>query len=701
MSADPSFLFNQSFNAMNSYLQSRPTSEKIGNIFLIVWWISGLIEDEYLFILSVVVTSIMYIVGLIESIAKKLPIGSYTGGAFRRFIIGLWANAMYIGGKTPGPETIELDNFSIEVTFISGMVITAFALLWFVTKYFDRIDLNSPFEMNTFYLLIRGLLRGSILFGLLYSLFTPDPTKIEDPYVMVLFIAYLLDPLVAFIQSHYEETLDPVQLSLGFSKLPMTALRDVMISNTFFLIFTISFNGLGDPAPESWKLLRSLYVLLAVVFLVMAMDTIKKHNKNPLGRSVLGTILDKTAQTISNIKIDDRIGYVMDKPHSFKLNKNNSLNVARDSIIIPIGEEKGKIKAIVIGRGENLIKSKKELVSQVLEGVSTVIIPAKQFKQIRKNIIPTRMDQINLDHLQLPSLDTIQMVVDKLAFQLTGWMNELKKGLSSMKLSNYGVSEVDGITNVKLPGIKVIEGKGMTKVDVFGIHVLETPSMTNVRIGDWLTVIEVPKFTFVSMPGITVLDMTSGGTAIDIFGFKVGDGIDATRLDEFKRIILEQMGKFQTQRDQDIGRILVEKNSAALMSMSWDGEFRPMLQGKKDTYGSHPALGTGETSSEKLLTGDISKSPAVITPQFAELTGYGTEKKKKPKKRRSLVSMDLDIAGAKIQVGRAKEEMNKVLEDVQNELEDIKSEINSDKKPTKHSDEEFIDVDYEIVEDED
>ncbi len=663
MSVDSSILLSQSMRSMNSYFKDRPVVENIGGALLFTWWFAGVIEDGYLFLISAFITALIYFTGLFQSIAMHLSISSYSGSALRRLLIGMWANYMYTNGDTPGPETVNI-GIVINISMFMGILTTVYALLWLISKYADKIDNDNFAEINTIYLIIRGISRGVIMLGLLYSTFTKG--ILEYPYFDILFWAYILDPVIIFIQAHNDETIDTTELTFGNTKLPVPALRDAIFTNGSILIFTILFKGLGDPISEMWSLLRTSYILMMVIIFVVAKDFTNKFNANPLKQSVIGNAIYDVKENLENIDLDEKLGYIIDNDLMFDLNKNNSVSIDRNSVIIPIGEHKNKIEALVIGRGQSILKEGEKLRSELMEGITTMIIPKKHMKRITKELIPKRLDMIDFNQLELPSLNDILVLMDQLGFYMGNWLGSIKSELGKIKLSNYGISEIDGVTDIKLPGISVYEANGVNKVEVGSfVSIVETPELTNVRVGNFLTVIEMPKFNFVNLPFMSVLEIEGEGSVVDIMGFKISDGIDVSKLDEFRRIMMTQLDKLD--KKGSLGRILADKNSMAMLNISWEGEFTPLLANKKNNFDMHRLLG----SADNLLTGAVSEFSG-IGPEFIQISGIGS-------------SND-----------------SKVFDSVNDEIENIKSSINSDNEVLTEQDYEKMDYDnqdYEILDD--
>jgi len=119
---------------------------------------------------------------------------------------------------------------------------------------------------------------------------------------------------------------------------------------------------------------------------------------------------------------------------------------------------------------------------------------------------------------------------------------------------------------------------------------------------------------FVSLPGITVLDVHGHGSAVSILGFKISDGLSADKLDEFREVILGQLDRWEMGIDAELGRFLADKSANGLLSVGWDGEFNLLLDSKKKTMGNHLAL-----------EGPTKKGMHYLPPNFDEEIEKDTE----------------------------------------------------------------------------
>ncbi len=703
MSVDPEFVFSQSSKVMSSYFKSQQKFEKIGTLMGTVWFFAGWFEDGLLFFFSMSLTMILLVVGAVDSVIQTRSMGQYSGKAVRRLLLAVWSGGMYSNGDTPGPDTVSFFDLNIEVVLISQVVIASLLVFWFGSRYINEVQ-SADFTVSRFVVIsIRGMLRGAILAAFVYSLFSKN--YIPESLNLYLFIAYIAEPLIYMFFSYLDQTISRADMLFGTSKLPIVALRESLLSNTFLILFTGWFKGIQG---SEWDALRALYLLATIIVFVWSFDVIKEFNRHVLGKNALGQFLEHMPEEINDLNLGDKLGHVIDTSTLISVGKKGDLKLNAGSIVIPVGEIEGKIKAIIIGKGENIINRSGELSSQLMDGVSTAMLSKKEFKKAIKDIIPQRMDTINLENLELPSLETIVNVVSILGNQMSGWIENIKKELGRFQLSNYGISEIDGNENVILPGIKVQTIDDTQIVNVLGmIKVTETPDITTVRIGSWLNVVEVPKFTFVSLPGITVFDLAEGGSAVDIFGFKIGDGISADRLMEFKDALLSQLDRFESHMHSRLGRILADKDANALLSVSWDGEFKPLLEGRDRYFGEHPALGAAVNASRRLMPGyDETTEPGKIieltginpskSPQMTKSTkGIKSIKGIEGIKRKSKidVKIDIDIGRSKSKLKSVKEEMDAISEDI----ESIKKEMNGETE----DDYPIYDADYEIVDDDD
>jgi hypothetical protein len=688
MSIDPEFAFSQSSKLMRSYFGAQRKFERIGTIMGTVWFFAGWFEDGLLFFFSMSLTMILLVIGAIDSVIQTRSMGQYSGKAVRRLLLALWSNSMYISGDTPGPERIPFFGLNIEVVMISQVVIATLLVFWFSSRYISEVQ-SSDFTVPRFTVIsIRGILRGAILAGFVYSLFTKN--YIPESLNIYLFIAYIAEPLIYMFFSYLDQTISRADMVFGSSKLPIVALRESLLSNTILILFTGWFKGIQG---SEWDALRALYLLVTILVFVWSFDVIKEFNRHVLGKNALGQFLEHMPDEISELNLGEKLGHVIDTQTMISVGKKGDLKLNAGSIVIPIGEVQGMIKAIIIGKGENIINQAGELSSQLMDGISTAMISKKEFKKAVKDIIPQRMDNINLENLELPSLETMVGLMSVLGNQMAGWVDNIKRELGRFQLSNYGISEVDGNETVILPGIKVQSFGDTQLVNVAGfIRVMETPEITTVRIGSWLSVVEVPKFTFVTLPGITIFDLAEGGSAVDIFGFKIGDGISADRLMEFKDALLSQLDRFESDMHSRLGRILADKNANALLSVSWDGEFKPLVEGRDRYFGEHPALGAGVDASRRLMPG---YTETAEPRKIIELTGIhpgGSKDIKREKKKRS-VEVNIQIGKAKSKFKSVKDEMDAISDDI----ESIKKEINGEKE----DDYVIYDADYEIVDDDD
>jgi hypothetical protein len=353
------------------------------------------------------------------------------------------------------------------------------------------------------------------------------------------------------------------------------------------------------------------------------------------------------------------MGMVVDKETMVDLSSKAGLKIEPGSIVIPLEETKGKMSALVIGNAQNIVDDGKQKVAERLEGVSTVLIPKKEFKSLSKDYVSQQLANIDLQSLELPSLDQLQQYVGLLATNFGSFVERLSNKLTEIDLSSYGITESENGTEVNLPGIYVNDTKDGTVVRIAGLRVNDFGDTTTVRIGNTLTVVDLPKMSFVSLPGITVMDVNGHGTAVSILGFKISDGIPADKLDEFREVILGQLDRWETGIDAELGRFLADKSASGLLSVGWDGEFNLLLDSKNKTLGNHIALESANKKGMHFLPPNFDEEMEKKTDddiKFIELTGLdptpGPKKKPKPSKPKALpkggkVNVDISVGKEK------------------------------------------------------
>ena len=693
---------NSAMFAMETMLRKTPRHELFGSVLAFCWLLGGLLGDSALFLVSMSLTLVLFTFSLLSNIFNIMKsMGTIHVSSFRRLIIGLLAHWTYTSGKTQGSDTYSIFGSSIPILLISQGAVAYLFLIWMITKYGENIDKNGFQLKSTPFLFVRGLLRGIIL---LCALFAIVNFEIHDFIAIALFGAYIVEPYVYYIWASFNRSISSTDMVLGENRLPTVALRESFLSNLVYLFITMSFHGVKG---SEWDLLRVYYILGFMYFLFASWDDIKKFNQNPLASSLAGEFLQNTPAIMNQIDFSQQKGIVIDKDRMINLGNSINMDIKPGSILVPLEEQKGKVSAMIIGKANQIVEQNGEKVSELRDGISTVLVPASQIKSLKKEFFSQALDKIDFTELNLPDLTQIQNLVSQFSSNLGNWVASISKELKKFDLTNYGVKEIDGMTFVNLPGISVVDGgKDIQSVKVGPIRVLETPNAQIVKIGGFINVLEFPKVSFVSLPGITVVDVPTQGSAVDIFGFKVSDELPAEYLDEFKGAFQQYMSTVEQQVDDQLGKILASDKASISLNMTWDGEFQPLLKGGKGMISGPLELSSG-MDTKSLPPGkqtDKNENKLVSLAGLNELR-EGRSRKHGRRSREDKDKAKLERAQRKlerIQKREAKRDarVQAKLDKISQKLDDTRSEINGDspkeiphKKPADSGD------DYEILDD--
>ncbi len=376
---------------MSPFLGSDNRLELIGTVTALFWLFGGLFSDGILVLASMAISlGIMVYLGILSFIPYLNYHYDLHIAAFRRMIIGFLADLAYRTGANKVTEDLVLFDVTLPVAFISRLAVTSLIVFWFGSRYFDQLrDPNIPGRLYPM-IIARGLLRGAMIAGLLVAMFVrnrgddigPDiEPQLAVPY---LFVAYLIEPFLFGFMQFFNQTMSRVELTVGNARLPSVALKESFISNFFILFFTVRYHGVVG---EEWQLLRVFYLIGAVVSLVYSMDAVKRFKQNPLGTQAIGMFFESTPDILKDLDLEKRMGMVVDKETMVDLSSKAGLKIEPGSIVIPLEETKGKMSALVIGNAQNIVDDGKQKVAERLEGVSTVLIPKKEFKSLSKDYV--------------------------------------------------------------------------------------------------------------------------------------------------------------------------------------------------------------------------------------------------------------------------------------------------------------------------
>ena len=662
----------------NAVTQIKPFFEddtKLG-LFITVssfgWFVGGMLNDGYLYFISCLFSLVLYIIGIILYIN---PVYDYTmnigSTAFRRFAYGGFGYWMYTTGKL-GPETIsDVFGFDIPVLQFSQLILIFFILLWTINRYLDLLVNEEKTLNNIITLGIRSIMKGLILFAAIYAFITKEfiPLWLEIP----LLASYLFEPIFYYLYHNENRTLSTFDMNFGNARLPTVALRETIVSNTIFIIITTNYASVNDP---DWNILRVIHIIVLITLIIISIDSVKKFNQNPLKSTKMGTFLNDNPLDLNNLKVKETGGHLIQKELELKLSKDAKVIIEEGAVVIPIKEEKGYVNALIVGKGQNILTNQKEEISQQMDGITTLMIPKKEIKSIVRDIPKVNLAEIDLSKYGLPSLEVIENSVKLLSVKMAGWVERIRAEIMNVNLNGLGISEQGDTTRVNLGILRVVETPEMTHFNGFGIKVYDTPNAVLVNILNLINVVELPKVTFVNLPGITVFDLGKEGQSVEILGFKITSGIDPLKLEQFKQAFYLKAAEIENRLDSQLGKILASDKPSAMMSLSWNGEFLPLLEGNNKQIGNHPALNPSVREFSNLLSlpqGDYNnKSNDDIA--LIELTGVDNERSKSKKKRIN-VSVDISTSGSKVKSKNIsntnKEELRKIIREKKETRRDL------------------------------
>ncbi|OLS22468.1 MAG: hypothetical protein HeimC2_29470 [Candidatus Heimdallarchaeota archaeon LC_2] len=694
---------DQAALAMSAYIKQQPKYEVMASIFAMFWIFGGLFGDESLYLISMSGSMILFIAVIISSFAPSKKLLLYLHSAsFRRLIIAFIAQWMYTGGRSTGKSTMEIAGIEIQINEIADLVILSLFLVWIVTKYGESIDRKGLFSKNTPILLIRGIFKSIILFAAFFAIFTSR--RVPENLEIYLILSYLVEPYVYFIFAKLNPSRSSTDMVLGDARLPMVALRESFLSNLMFLLLTMWFGGVTG---DEWGIIRVYYLIGFVFTFYMSSEDIKNFKINPLGSGMLGNFLNNVPTELANLNLEEKFGTIIESDITIDLDQELKYSIKSGSIIIPIEEKKNQVTTLVVGKTESFVKSGVQNISEMTDGITTLVIPKKQFSSISNKFSSKQLSTINFKELNLPTIGEISSLINLLSNRMSNWVENLKLELTKFDLSNYGVTESDGVTKVELPGISIIDSPEGTSVKVPFVRVIDTPQANTVRIGSWLTVVEFPKFQMVSLPGIKVLEVPEIGSAVSIFGFKVSDGLPTEYLDQIDSKFSEFLEQWEDRVDSKLGRIVADQNSKMAMNISWDGNFKPLLKSEKQFFGDHLALGPANEASRALLS-DYTGNIASTNNEILALTGvtegdpiYSQDpksiKSKQKLERKERKALKRKIRAEVKEKVYAELELNHKLDEIDDEITEVKKGMT--KKAEDNQFKEIIDVDYEIVDD--
>lgn len=578
--------------------QKQSLISQISSIALVIWVIGGLFNDGSFYVAGFFFTAVFYVLSIIEVLSTQQRIESIKKQSFRRTVWGWIAYWLYSSVGKSGPSVATFLGYSFDVDKYTPFAIGVYLIVWFGTRYLNPAKWASDLsEDKIAVLLLQGITKGVILIAFFFSL-TKNNNISSDYYIYVL-IAYLLDPVFAGTFAYLDDVYSSSSMMQTDSKLPGSAIRDVLLTDFLILLITGGYDhqlalAIGD--------LRVLYLFALLIAFFNAQHSAAEYLQNPLKKSTLGGFVSDLQDELKDNVTQYSETYMARSKLNVDLNQASAMGLDPGALLIPLEEGRKMVKAVIVGKGQNILKQGKHYIPQAIDGITATQIPKKQYQELINQMQKTSLQEVNFADFGLPSLQELEYMLDDLAQNINMWVTKAKQHLTRFNASGYGVYDSKELTKVNLPEINVIESKGLkgmpkfTRVKIASfISVLDEGRKGKIVQLPGLHVIDKPKFTFVDLPFITVFDLhdkesKQKGTMVNIFGFRVGDRLDASKLDFIRELMLKNAKDQLSSFDMNFEQILRDKNSVPIFNLAANGTFRPLLTSQSTAIGNHIAL---------------------------------------------------------------------------------------------------------------
>lgn len=645
---DPSsYVFrNAAKNAFQTF-SSQPQSMMLRQFSLLVWFLGGLIDDPFIYTAGVVVTIIASIIVIGEIFLDKRSNIEYLQKiGFRTMSTGFFSFWFYRGFFHAGQETLDFYSLEVQIYDLSTYTIGVSALIWIATRSLSQSKWKSELNFQKIVILaLQGITKSIIITAFLVAMFDRNASNdIFSNIWIPIVISYFLEPVFSYIFARMERVFSSSSMVFTDSQLPASALRSSILNNLFFVIVSMFYD---DVLAVQLQEVRALYVVALIFALVYSRNQAQEYKRNPFRGSGISDFLNNSGTSMQRVN-ENSPANVITEALSLKLSDNSKLNLPKGTTIVPLDETKEGITSLIIGQGENLIQtSKDQLNSALIDGLTTTIIPKKEFKNITSKLSVQPLKNIDLTPLGIYSTEDLLAKVELLSGQINRWVMAAKQELTKFDMSNYSITETKEMTKVVLPGLSVVESKGVTmpkftRVKMPGLSVLDQGKQGTLVRFFGLTVIDTKKFTFVDMPGITVFDNNKGGTMVNILGMKIGENADASMLDQLKMQLLQSADHYERMFDSEFDRLLSSKSKTAMFNLDSSGSFNPLLTSKESTISTHPSLPS--SSPAYALSSAPVKDTHVLPKAKPKEEDQSSEIKKNKKKESSkFVDADFEI----------------------------------------------------------
>ncbi len=564
-------------NLIHDSLFGQTTEYWMQSLSVTIWLFGGLLDDPYIYLIGILSSVFFYLLSIFQEIRRNGTLDAIPYGITSKLLFGSLAYLFYFKWGNQGPPQITAFSISIDVNYISIVVLASLFIVWVIGRSFDTRKWLSKLDLTSYFLLtISGIFK---LFLLIFAVRIYLGFNFPYSFYEMVFASALLDPIIVYFFHKRNFTLSSFELAVSDKKFPANASLNSCIMNIFYLSLGIYW---GEDYIEEAKLIRAILIMFLLFFFTQGRSSLQKFAKNPLQFSPIGDILEETPELLSRINPDNTPAYIVASNERIGLNSDLSIDLPKNSLIIPLKETKGKIEVAVIGSLKG-IDNKHGLPSvENLEGITLTLFPKKTFKTIVSKSDISTLSKIDFDALGLPNLESIQNLLQMQTSKIKNWTDQVTTDLTKFNPGNLSIHTENGFTNVNLGLIQVLEHEGdgalpgFTRFKMPGIRVLETEQGTIVKLFGY-DIFDHPDFSFVNLPGITVIDFEGKGTVAKIFGIKVGDNLNPEKIDELKNLSLSLIAQFEKQFDSGIGRLLSRKKSLPLFNISFAGEFRPLF----------------------------------------------------------------------------------------------------------------------------
>ena len=542
--SDPSqissqFLNEYSSKAVRNFLRPKSSIDKAYMITLVLWvGASIFISHEPIFRAYSFFGVILFLIVVNLETLKEGGEISLGGSAFKLFlmylIIGFFVPIKPIDDLNPTKEPFP--DLFISYYTLEGLVLLSFIILAVILGSIN-LTIIKKYKLPGYLASISKLARGLWVSGLVLFVFIGlgmMSVKIGDDFI-ILWEEYILAVLTIFIStSILPYTISSLSNSV-VRRSPIAGFRDNALFSSVTLSLTdfiFNYTSKTHLTLDIWKtIIPFLFLAGIVIFIFERGDTQKSLNEKIIGKAM--NRAEEFSQKINNLefKAPEEV-FVTDSPLDILKKHSTKVTTGKNSIIVPVSETADSVAVKIVGKTDVEVKDAMGKIKDQVTENTMLVLSKEEWKNITKKAKSKSLDQVDLSKISSKigsKEELIQNAEDSLAVYKE-WTNE--KGLATVKnklnsimqgTSGYGVESSGAITKVNLPGIKVIDEPGLDIVKVGPIEVMDTKMGTNVKIGEFLKVVEIDKYTLVQMPFLSVLD-TPKGNIVKLMGFEFSEG---------------------------------------------------------------------------------------------------------------------------------------------------------------------------------